>query len=347
MIEFILSGDTLASIWFVTWALLWGIYFALDGYDFGIGMLLPIIGMSTEKERQTMHLVVGPFWDGNEVWLITAGGVTFAAFPLAYSVLFSSLYTPLLLLLLMLIMRGVASEFRSQLEYSAWKLFWDITIAVCGFGAALLLGVAFSNIFRGLPLNAEHVFQGNIINMLHPYCLLGGVLFVLMFMTHGALYLCSRVVGDLFTKARLMAKILWPIFMLCFLVYVVLTFFWVGLIQNYLASPLLLALPVFCVICFVTSGYTLYCKPDKMGTSFVYSFAGIISLTLTGVMGIFPNLLPSRLDPAGAVTIFNSASTPKSLLIMLGVALVFVPLVICYQWWTHRQLAEKLNSEYI
>ncbi|MGL4209837.1 MAG: cytochrome d ubiquinol oxidase subunit II, partial [Candidatus Adiutrix sp.] len=255
--------EYLGDIWFILWGLLWGIYFALDGYDFGIGMLLPVIGMNTEKEREVMYQVTGPFWDGNEVWLITAGGVTFAAFPLAYAVLFSSLYTPLLLLLLMLIMRGVAAEFRHQWNQRHWHLFWDLTRAGAGFVAALLLGVAFSNIFRGLPLDANHLFQGNILNLLHPYALLGGLMFVIMFLYHGAVYLAWRVAGDLSQKAALMAKIIWPVFFLTFLLYVVLTFFWAGLYENYLASPLLLALPLICVVAFVASAYFLYFK-DKL-----------------------------------------------------------------------------------
>ena len=337
--------EYLGDIWFILWGLLWGIYFALDGYDFGIGMLLPLIGLGSQKESATMHEVTGPFWDGNEVWLITAGGVTFAAFPLAYAVLFSSLYTPLMLLLLALIMRGVASEFRHQLADTRWRLFWDLTVAGCGFLAALLLGVAFSNLFRGLPLNDVHVMQGNILNLLHPYCLLGGVVFVVLFMCHGAIYLSGRVTGDLEKKATFMAKLLWPAFMALFLVYVLLTFFWAGLYKNYFEFPLLLALPVACVVCFLGSGHALFRLKQPM-TAFAYNGLGIITLALTGVVGMYPNLIPSRLDPLGALTIANSASTPKSLLAMLIVALIFVPIVIVYQWWAHRKLAEKLNPEY-
>ncbi|MDR2947416.1 MAG: cytochrome d ubiquinol oxidase subunit II [Candidatus Adiutrix sp.] len=335
----------LGDIWFILWGLLWGIYFALDGYDFGIGMLLPIIGQGTRKESDVMHQVTGPFWDGNEVWLITAGGVTFAAFPLAYAVLFSSLYTPLLLLLLMLIMRGVAAEFRHQLADSNWRLFWDLTMAGTGFVAALLLGVAFSNLFRGLPLDANHIFQGNILNLLHPYALLGGIMFVLMFVAHGAIYLAGRVNGDLSAKAQLAAKVSWPLFMLTFLLFVVLTFFWVGYFEAYAQSPLLFALPVMCLVCFLASGYMLYCK-GNLSHSFRYSGLGIITLALTGVMGMYPNLIPSRLDPQGALNLTNAASSPKTLGIMLVVALIFVPIVILYQWWTHRRLAETLDSEY-
>lgn len=336
--------EYLADIWFVLWGVLWGIYFALDGYDFGIGMLLPAIATGSKREAAVMHEVTGPFWDGNEVWLITAGGVTFAAFPLAYAVLFSSLYTPLMLLLLALILRGVAAEFRHQLSDSRWLLLWDFTVAGCGFLAALLLGVAFSNLFRGLPLDANHVMVGNILNLLHPYCLLGGLLFVVMFMTHGAIYLCGRVYGDLAVKAGYLLKIIWPVFMLIFLLYVVLTFFWVGFWHSYLARPYLFILPLLCLAGFLASGHAIY--REKFKFAFRSSVLGIIMLALTGVMGMYPNLIPSRLDPTGAVTLLNGASTPKTLGIMLVVALVFVPTVIAYQYWAHCKLANRINSEY-
>jgi cytochrome d ubiquinol oxidase subunit II len=345
----------LGDIWFFLWGLLWAIYFALDGFDFGIGMLLPAIGLGSEKERSIMHQATGPVWDGNQVWLITAGGVTFAAFPLAYAVMFSSLYTALLLLLLMLILRGAAAELRHQSRCGSWRKAWDCIVAGASFLAALLLGVAFSNIFRGLPLDASHVFQGckilgltsNTLSLLHPYCLLGGVLFVVMFAVHGAMYLSWRVSGDLSAKSLLVAKVLWPIFLALFLIYVALTFAWAGLWANYAASPLLLVLPLACAVAFLAGGHRLYLAPDKVKTAFIYNGVGIITLALTGVMGIYPNLLPSRLHPAGALTIANASSTPKTLLIMLVVAVIFVPIVILYQWWAHRRLAAHiLNAEY-
>jgi len=344
----------LGDIWFFLWGLLWAIYFALDGFDFGIGMLVPAIGLGSEKERSTMHLATGPVWDGNQVWLITAGGVTFAAFPLAYAVMFSSLYTALLLLLLMLILRGAAAELRHQSSCGAWRQLWDLIVAGASFLAALLLGVAFSNIFRGLPLDAGHIFQGyeilggltsNTLSLLHPYCLLGGVLFVVMFALHGAMYLSWRVSGDLSAKSLIVARVLWPVFMVIFLLYVVLTFAWAGLWVNYALSPLLLGLPLACVLAFLAGGHQLY-RTTNTKTAFIYNGLGIITLTLTGIAGIYPNLLPSRLDPAGALTIANASSTPKTLGIMLAVALVFVPIVILYQWWAHRQLAHRLNAEY-
>ncbi|MDR1871917.1 MAG: cytochrome d ubiquinol oxidase subunit II [Deltaproteobacteria bacterium] len=340
----------LPIVWFVVWGVLWGVYFVLDGYDLGIAMWVPLLGASSEKERATMHQVTGPFWDANEVWLITAGGVTFAAFPLAYAVLFSSLYSPLMILLFCLILRGVCSELRFQWDNLHFRWICDGTIALASLVATVLLGVAFSNLFRGLPLefdtaNQFFMFQGNILNLLHPYCLLGGVVFVLMFMVHGILYLGWRVIGDLKNKAIYLAKIVWPIFLFFFLVYVVLTFAFAGLYKNYFSNPPLLALPLLCAVLFLLSGYALY-KGTNLGKSLLYSCGGIFTLTMTGVIGMYPNVIPSRLAESGSVTIQLAASSTPTLTIMLVVALICVPIVIAYQIWAHRKLAVTINADY-
>jgi cytochrome d ubiquinol oxidase subunit II len=341
----------LPAIWFIVWGVLWGVYFVLDGYDLGIAMWVPLLGASSEKERGTMHHATGPFWDGNEVWLITAGGVTFAAFPLAYSVLFSSLYTPLMILLFCLILRGVSSELRFQWDNTQFRWICDGLIALGSLVATLLLGVAFSNLFRGLPLLFDpeqqfFMFQGNILNLLHPYCLLGGVVFVLMFLVHGVLYLGWRVKGDLYNKAVYMAKFTWPVFMFLFLIYVVLTFSFAGLYVNYFNSPLLLALPLLCAFLFILSGLELYRKTN-LARALLYSCGGIFTLTMTGVIGMYPNIIPSRLGEAvDDVTIVAAASSTPTLTIMLVVALILVPIVIGYQIWAHRKLAIQLNADY-
>ncbi|MDR1084732.1 MAG: cytochrome d ubiquinol oxidase subunit II [Deltaproteobacteria bacterium] len=340
----------LPAVWFVVWGVLWGIYFVLDGYDLGIAMWVPLLGASSEKERATMHQVTGPFWDGNEVWLITAGGVTFAAFPLAYAVLFSSLYSPLMILLYCLILRGVCSELRFQWDNITYRMVCDGLIALSSLVAAVLLGVAFSNLFRGLPLEFDagqnfFMFQGNILNLLHPYCLLGGVLFVLMFLVHGALYLCWRVEGDLKNKAFYMATMTWPVFMLVFLVYVALTFTFAGLYVNYLSVPPLLALPLLCAVLFILSGFELY-KKKNVARSLLFSCGGILTLTLTGVIGMYPNVIPSRLSEAGNLTIGTAASSTLTLTIMLVVALICVPLVIYYQIWAHKKMAVTIKADY-
>ena len=176
------------TIWFLLWGILWTVYFILDGFDLGLGTLMPFIAKN-EEEKRYIYNAMGPFWDGNEVWLITAGGVTFAAFPRTYAVMFSGLYTALMLLLVALIIRGVSFEFRNKVESKFWKVIWDSCLFIGSFVPALLLGVAFANIFKGIPIDENGVFQGNILTLLNPYGLLGGILFVLLFLEHGALWL--------------------------------------------------------------------------------------------------------------------------------------------------------------
>ncbi|MDR2611723.1 MAG: cytochrome d ubiquinol oxidase subunit II [Deltaproteobacteria bacterium] len=344
--------EWLQVVWFVLWGVLWGVYFLLDGFDFGVSMLLPVLGAASERERTAMYKATGPFWDGNEVWLITAGGVTFAAFPLAYAVLFSSLYTALLILLFCLILRGVTFELRFQWDNPWYRLTCDGLGVLASFVAPLLLGVAFSNLFRGLPLQFDpardfFMYQGNILNLLHPYCLLGGVLFVVMFVYHGALYLAWRVDGDLRKKSFYMAKLVYPLFLLLFLLYVALTFFWTDhFIEPYLASPFLFAIPVLCAVLFLSSGYNTYVK-NSAGRAALASCGGILTFTLCGVMGMFPNLIPSRLDFANSsLNLANASSSNLTLGIMLAVAVVFVPTVIGYQIWAHRKLSWTVKADY-
>ncbi len=184
----------LATIWFVLWGVLWVVYFILDGFDLGVGTLLPFLAKN-EAEKRAMFNATGPFWDGNEVWLITAGGVTFAAFPYAYAQMFSGLYLALMLLLFALIVRGVSFEFRSKVENETWKKVWDWCHILGSFLPALLLGVAFANIFQGLPLDETGFSQAGLLGLLNPYGLAGGILFVVIFLMHGALWLTIRFHG--------------------------------------------------------------------------------------------------------------------------------------------------------
>lgn len=197
----------LETIWFVLWGLLWAVYFVLDGFDLGMGTLLPFVTRN-EVERRTLYNSAGPFWDGNEVWLITAGGVTFAAFPKAYAVMFSALYAPLLMLLFALIMRAVSFEFRNKVDSPGWRKLWDVFQFLGNFVPALLFGVAFANLFMGIPIDKDGVYHGNLLLLLNPYGLAGGVFFVLMFSLHGALWLAIKSQGDLHARAVRTAKAL-------------------------------------------------------------------------------------------------------------------------------------------
>src|SRR4030066_1804225 len=191
-------------IWFILWGLLWAVYFMLDGFDLGAGMLHRFLGRN-EAEKSAIRRAIGPVWDGNEVWLLTAGGATFAAFPSAYASLFSSLYSALLIILFALILRGVALEFRAKGESAAWGRSWDIALFLGSLLPALLFGVAFGNIFRGLPIDSQG-YQGTLLGLLNPYGLWTGVFFVALFVVHGSLWLALKTAGDLGGRARGFAR---------------------------------------------------------------------------------------------------------------------------------------------
>ena len=332
----------LETIWFLLWGVLWAIYFILDGYDLGIGTLLPFLGKS-DTDRRIMLNSMGPFWDGNEVWLITAGGVTFAAFPKAYAVMFSGLYTPLMLLLFALIIRGVSLEFRHQVDSPAWRRVWDWGATIGSFLPALLLGVAFANIFMGLPLDEKGVFQGNLLTLLNPYGLAGGVLFVLLFAMHGALWLAIKSEGDLQRRAANLARKLWPVLVVLIGAFVVLTVVYTNLLANYLTNPLLLVLLVAPVLALLLLRRQI--GKEDWWFAWGLSAAMITGLTLFGVVGLYPALLPSSINPDYSITIANAASSTLTLSIMLGVALVFVPIVAAYQFWLYRTFSHKVTEK--
>ncbi len=228
----------LQATWFFLWGLLWAVFFITDGFDFGVGTLYPFLG-KTETDKRVMINSLGPLWDGNEVWLITAGGVTFAAFPLVYATMFSTLYTALMLILFALILRGVSFEFRGKVESQTWRKIWDICIFAGSFLPALLFGVAFANIFKGIPFDQEGLYHGTLFTLLNPYGLLGGLLFLSFFLVHGALWLTIKTEGDLQIRAEAAANRIWTAFLILAVIFLVATAFSTNLYDNYLANPVL------------------------------------------------------------------------------------------------------------
>jgi len=329
------------TIWFIIWGVAWAVYFMLDGFDLGLGTVFPFLTRD-ETDKRVVINAMGPFWDGNEVWLVTAGGVTFAAFPRTYAVMFSSLYTPLMLLLFALILRGVAFEFRGKEDSEAWRRTWDLCLVLGSFLPALLLGVAFANIFKGVPIDAAGVFQGNLFTLLNPYGLVGGLAFVLIFAVHGLLWLATRTEGAILDRAAALAKRLWLAEAALAVVFLVMTWFSTPLWQNVLAKPYLLPLPLLAVAGLLAA--RIYLGRGAWWKAWFSSSALILGTTLFGVAGLFPNLLPSSLDPAASMTAFNSASSPLTLKIMLAVVLCFLPVVIGYQLWVFLTFRDPVNA---
>src|SRR6202161_1873388 len=324
----------LATFWFILIAILWSGHFMLERFDFGVGILLPVLGRD-DTERRLMLNAIGPVWDGNEVWLLTAGGATFAAFPQWYATMFSGFYLPLLIILVALIVRGVCFEFRSKVDSPRWRANWDRAIFAGSALPALLWGVAFANIVRGVPLDAAHVYTGNLLTLLNWYGLLGGLVTLSLFTLHGAIFLSLRTTGELRARARRAALL-------------------IAVAAVPLAAAFLLATPV---------------SPRRPGTDDTaarpagallapgaaafrgregWAFAGTaltLALAVATLFGdLWPNVLPSSTSATFSLTVANASSAHYTLVVMSWVAVVFTPLVLAYQGWTYWVFRKRLTS---
>ena len=332
---------SLEAIWFFIWGLLWAVFFMTDGFDFGVGTLYPFLGKN-DIDRRVMINALGPLWDGNEVWLITAGGVTFAAFPIVYATMFSSLYSALMLILFALILRGVSFEFRSKIDHPVWKKIWDTTIFIGSAAPALLFGVAFANIFKGLPFD-DQGYYGTLISLLNPYGLLGGLLFLLLFLQHGALWLCLKTDGQLHDRAVAAANKIWYILLCVAVIFLIATWFATDLYDNYLAHPALFIVLLADVASLL--GVKIFLKKQAWLKAWVSSALTIVLCTFFGVIGLFPRLFPSSLGEQYHLTAYNSSSSPLTLKIMLVVVILVIPVVIVYQTWTYLLFKGKVINE--
>jgi cytochrome bd ubiquinol oxidase subunit II len=332
----------LGIIWFLLWGVLWAVYFMLDGSNLGLGTIMPAVAKS-EEERKLVYRAMSPFWDGNEVWLITAGGVTFAAFPATYAVLFSGLYTPLMLILFALILRGVTFAFRGKVDDPKWRQIWDICLGLGSFLPALLFGVAFANLFQGLPIDGEGIFQGNLLTLLNPYGIAGGLLFVVVFALHGSLWLTTKSEGKLLSQAEALAKKIWPLEVLLAVIFLLASLRMTNLYDNYLANPILFGIPAVAVVALLAT--RVFMALAAWWKAWIASALTIVGTVLFGVVGLYPNLIPSSLDPKFSMSVTNSSSSPLTLKIMLVVALTFVPMVIAYQVWVHFLFKDKLDDD--
>ncbi len=333
---------TLQSTWFFLWGLLWAVFFMTDGFDFGVGTLYPFLG-KTDNDKRIMINSVGPLWDGNEVWLITAGGVTFAAFPVVYAVMFSSLYSALMLILFALIIRGVSFEFRGKIDSPSWRKIWDVCIFIGSIVPALLFGVAFANIFQGIPIDGKGVYHGTLLTLLNPYGILGGLLFLFLFLQHGAVWLCIKTEGELQERAVRTANRLWPVLLIIAVVFLVFTWFATGLYQNYLEYPGLFFIIIITVLALL--GTRVYLAKRSWFKAWFSSALTIVGATFFGIAGLYPTMFPSSIDPAFSLTAFNASSSPLTLKIMLVVVIVFIPIVIVYQIWAYNLFKGKVTEK--
>lgn len=328
-------------IWFILWGTLWAVYFALGGIDLGAGILQPFVGKN-DLEKKAIIGTIGPFWNGNEVWLLTAGGATFAAFPTTYALMFSYLYTPLLLILFALIIRGVAVEFREKVKNDSWRKAWDVALFIGSFLPALLFGVAFGNIFQGLPMDGAG-YHGNLFTLLNPYGILTGLLFVVVFLLHGSLWISVKTEGEMKERTAALAGKLWYVLLVIAVAFLAYSAFATNLYANYLAFPVLFAVPLLAVVTLL--GVKIFLI-KKNGLFAIYSsILTIVLVVAIGVIGLFPNLIPSSIDPNYSLTAFNSSSSELTLIIMTIVALIFVPIVIVYQIFAFFTLRKRMTVE--
>ena len=324
----------LADVWFVAIAVLWTGYFFLEGFDFGVGVLLPVLGR-TEEERGALIDTIGGVWDGNEVWLIVAAGATFAAFPLWYATLFSSLYVPLLVILVALIVRGVAFEFRGRGETARWRATWDAVLVVGSLVPAVLWGVVFGNVARGLPLDAEHLDRGGLGELLNRPALVGGLTTLTLFLLHGALFLRLRTEGELRVRARRAATWIAPLALLPTVVFVVRT-------QAQQGNTATTATGLVAVLCLL--GAWALNRTRTAAAGFAFSGTAVVAATATLFLALYPAVLPSTLDPAFDLTVHNASSTGYTLTIMTWAAGIFLPIVVAYQIWTYRVFARRIGA---
>jgi cytochrome d ubiquinol oxidase subunit II len=327
----------LTTVWFGLIAVLWIGYFVLEGFDFGVGMLLPVLAKS-ETERRVVINTIGPVWDGNEVWVLVAGGATFAAFPEWYATLFSGFYLPLLLILVALIVRGLAFEYRAKRDDATWRARWDQAIFFGSLLPAFLWGVAFANIVHGVPIGADKEYAGSTLTLLNPYALLGGLTTLLLFLTHGALYLALKTDGEIRHRARELALMIGVAAAAVAVVFLV----WTQAHSGSAASA-----AVFVAAALVLLAGLFAALRGREGWAFTGTFLAI-GLAVAGLFVVlFPDVMPSTLDTAYSLTTSNASATDYTLKIMTWVAVLFTPIVLMYQGWTYWVFRKRISTHHI
>ena len=331
------------TTWFLLIAVLWVGYFILEGFDFGVGALLPFVSRN-EADRRAVLTTLGPVWDGNEVWLLVAGGATFAAFPEWYATLFSGFYLPLFLILVSLIVRGVAFEYRSKYGKAQWRRRWDIAIVISSAVPALLWGVAFANIVRGVPIkmseagNLEYV--GGVFNLLNPYALLGGVVTLSVFLTHGAIFLSLKTFGEIRERAHQFALKIGLVAAVAAVAFLV----WTNLMLPKLNTTVL-ALSTVVALAWV-AGLVATLKVRE-GWAFIFSAVAIATFVADLFYALYPRVMPSSLGAQFDLTITNASSTQYTLKVMTVVAVIMTPLVLIYQGWTYWVFRKRVGASQI
>ncbi|MGW0765902.1 cytochrome d ubiquinol oxidase subunit II [Streptomyces sp. NPDC002676] len=327
----------LHDVWFVLIAVLWTGYFFLEGFDFGVGILTKLLARN-RPERRVLINTIGPVWDGNEVWLLSAGGATFAAFPEWYATLFSGFYLPLLLILVCLIVRGVAFEYRAKRPDETWQRNWETAIFWTSLIPAFLWGVAFANIVHGVKIDRNFEYAGNVGDLLNPYALLGGLVTLTLFTFHGTVFTALKTVGDIRTRARKLALWVGPVAAVVALAFLL----WTQADSGDGKSLVALIVAVVALVAALVAN-----QVGREGWSFALSGLTIVAAVAMLFLSLFPNVMPSTLNSEWSLTVTNASSSPYTLKIMTWCAAIATPFVLLYQGWTYWVFRQRIGTQHI
>ena len=330
---------SLNTAWFAWIGLLWTGYFMLEGFDFGVGVLSLLLGRD-DLDRRLCRNAIGPFWDGNEVWLIVAAGATFAAFPVWYASMFSGFYLALFIVLVALIVRGVSFEFRGKRDSARWRAGWDVALAVTSLMPAFGWGLAFTNLVHGLPLSSAGLYLGSFGGLLAPVAIVGGLASLTVFLAHGATFLALKTAGPLAARARRAAAWLAPLGGAL----VIGTAVWLEVSGSHgpggLGGTVPVVLAAAAALVLAASGPLA--AAGRAGLAFGLTALGIVALTAAVFTALFPRVMVSS-GPGPALSIWSAASAHQTLLVMTVVAAIFVPLVLAYQGWSYWVFRQRLT----
>jgi cytochrome bd ubiquinol oxidase subunit II len=327
----------LHDVWFVAIAVLWIGYFFLEGFDFGVGVLTRLLARNRPEKRVLIN-TIGPVWDGNEVWLLSAGGATFAAFPEWYATLFSGFYLPLLLILVCLIVRGVAFEYRAKRPEEKWQRNWETAIFWTSLLPAFLWGVAFANIVRGVKIDRDFEYVGGVVDLLNPYALLGGLVTLTLFTFHGTVFVGLKTVGDIRERARKLALRVGVVTAGLALLFLL----WTQIEKGDGASLVALIVAVAALVVALVA-----VRAGREGWAFALSGLTIVAAVAMLFLTLFPNVMPSSLNEDWSLTVTNASSSPYTLKIMTWCAAIATPIVMLYQGWTYWVFRKRIGTQHI
>ncbi|MCS6710835.1 cytochrome d ubiquinol oxidase subunit II [Brachybacterium sp. EF45031] len=332
-----MDTTALQTLWFILLTVLFLGYFVLEGFDFGVGMNVAAIGKGDDTRTRQVLRTIAPVWDGNQVWLIVAGGAMFAAFPEMYATLFSGFYLALLLILVALIVRVCAFKYRDKIDNPTWHRTWDIMHVIGGLLPALLWGVAFANIVQGVGIDENRWITTSLLGLLNPFGLLGGLVFVLLFWLHGTLYLALRTTGEVRERAHSLAgKLIIPTIVggAIFLIWAQLAY----------SRSVLTWLPLLVAALALVAVIPLN-RARKEGLAFAASSLAIAAATIQLFGGLFPYLLPARGDDALSLTVANASSSEHTLMVMTIATVILLPIVLAYQVWTYWVFRRRVTED--